>query len=67
MGELNLALRERRRPARDLPGRAAVHLVDGRAAYLVRTTISEYGLVGATPPDSALTLAKPAMGTPKRA
>jgi hypothetical protein len=38
-----------------------------RCGYFVRITISAYGLLGGTPPESAVTFAKPAAGTPKRA
>ncbi len=54
-------------PPGKTPGRAAVVDLRRRAGYFVRTTISAYGLVGATPPESAVTFAKPAVGTPKRA
>ena len=35
--------------------------------YFVRTTISAYGLTGGIPPESAVTVAKVPVGTPKRA
>ena len=38
-----------------------------RRGYLVRITIRAYGLVGGTPPESAVTWANPLAGTPKRA
>ena len=51
------------------PGRSgrAVVSSDVDGGYFVRTTISAYGLLGATPPESAVTFAKPLAGTPNRA
>jgi len=46
-----------------LPGRGISPVRD----YLVRMTISVYGLVGGTPPESAVIPANPPVGTPNRA
>ena len=55
----------KRRAALDRAARRLPHRPGGR--YFVRITISAYGLAGGTPPDSAVTVANPDAGTPKRA
>ena len=66
---VNVEAPDKQEAQRDHPGLSAPPRLDDfvRRRYFVRITISAYGLVGATPPESAVTFAKPAAGTPTRA